>query len=167
MSKTSLPRRPRTFGHRQTIAIIASIYNDEYVTALIKATQSELEKLVPQATVPLLRVPGAYEIPVCAQYLAKNSSTDVIIALGVIIRGDTAHADLVAGSVCDSLQRVATENVIPIINEVLLLNNVEQAKERCMGTKINRGVEAARAAAGMAEMFQKLKRTYSQEQIHG
>jgi 6,7-dimethyl-8-ribityllumazine synthase len=154
-------------GHRQTIAIIASIYNDEYVSALIKAAQAELQQIVPQATVPLLRVPGAYEIPVCAQYLANNAAPDVIIALGVIIRGDTAHADLVAGSVCDSLQRIATEHVIPVINEVLLLNNVDQAKERCMGTRINRGVEAARAAAGMAEMFQKLKRTYVPDQNHG
>jgi 6,7-dimethyl-8-ribityllumazine synthase len=154
-------------GHRQTIAIIASIYNDEYVTALIKAAQTELDHLVPHAVVPLLRVPGAYEIPVCAQYLAKNAEPDVIIALGVIIRGDTEHADLVATSVCNSLQGIATENVIPVINEVLLLNDVEQAKERCMGTRINRGVEAARAAAGMAEMFQKLKRTYVPDQNHG
>lgn len=154
-------------GHRQTIAIIASIYNDEYVSALIKAAQTELEQLIPQATIPLLRVPGAYEIPVCAQYLAKKSKPDVIIALGVVIRGETAHADLVASSVCDSLQRIATENLIPIINEVLLLNNAEQAKERCMGSRINRGVEAARSAAGMAEMFQKLRRTYAQEKSNG
>ncbi|MEM7144009.1 MAG: 6,7-dimethyl-8-ribityllumazine synthase [Verrucomicrobiota bacterium] len=167
MSKTSLPRRPRMIGPRQTIAIIASIYNDEFVSALIKAAQKELEQLVPQATVPLLRVPGAYEIPVCAQYLAKHGNPDVIIALGVVIRGETAHADLVASSVCDSLQRVATENLVPIVNEVLLLNNAEQAKERCMGTRINRGVEAARAAAGMAEMFQKLQRTYAPEKSNG
>lgn len=160
MSTASLPPRPRTLGPRANVSIVASLYNDQYVDALLAATQNELMRILPDATLPVFRVPGAYEIPVCTQYLAKHTDADVIVALGIIIRGQTAHADLIARSVCDSLQRIATDNMIPVINEVLLLENLEQAAERCFGSRINRGVEAARAAAGMVEMFQKLKKAY-------
>ncbi|MFV1994089.1 MAG: 6,7-dimethyl-8-ribityllumazine synthase [Verrucomicrobiales bacterium] len=160
MSQSTLPPRPRAIGAQQNISIIASLYNDDYVGPMLRATQEELAQVLTDATLPVFRVPGAYEIPVCAEYLARNSNPDVIVALGVIIRGETAHADLVAQSVADALQRIALDHVIPVINEVLLVDNAEQAAERCLGTRINRGIEAARAAAGMAEMFQKLKQAY-------
>ncbi len=160
MSTSSLPRRPRALGPRQNVSLIASLYNDEFVSGLLASAQNELSAILPNSTLPVFRVPGAYEIPVCAQYIAKNTDADVIVALGVIIRGQTAHADLIAQSVSDALQRIATENILPVINEVLLVDNMEQARERCLGSEINRGVEAARAAAGMAEMFVKLKKAF-------
>ncbi|NIP92625.1 MAG: 6,7-dimethyl-8-ribityllumazine synthase, partial [Akkermansiaceae bacterium] len=81
-----------------------------------------------------------------------------VIALGVLIRGETAHADLVAGSVTDALQQLALEYKTPVIHEVLLVANEEQARERCLGDNMNRGVEAARAAATMVEIFSELDR---------
>ena len=160
MSTASLPRKPRTLGPRQNIALIASLYNEEYVNGLLASAQQELQRILPESTLPVFRVPGAYEIPVCAQYIAKHTEANVIVALGVVIRGQTGHADLITKTVCDSLQSIAVENLIPVINEVLLVDSEEHARERCLGDRINRGVEAARAAAGMAEMFQKLRKAY-------
>ena len=78
-----------------------------------------------------------------------------MIALGVIIKGETAHAELVGSSVTQSLQEIATNFNTPIIHEVLLTENREQAIERCDGDK-NRGKEAAKAAATMSELFSSL-----------
>ena len=104
----------------------------------------------------IVRVPGAFEIPVCAKFILEQSQVDCIIALGVIIRGETAHADLVGGSVTNALQDIAVDKKIPVIHEVLLVANREQAAARCAGEK-NRGVEAARAAVTMTDLFAKMK----------
>jgi 6,7-dimethyl-8-ribityllumazine synthase len=98
------------------------------------------------------RVPGAFEIPVCAKHLIENNPNDAIIALGVIIKGETDHAELVGSSVTTALQNLALANNIPIIHEVLLTENREQATDRCQGDK-NRGKDAARSAVTMAELF--------------
>jgi 6,7-dimethyl-8-ribityllumazine synthase len=82
-----------------------------------------------------------------------------IIALGLIIRGLTAHADLVARSVTDSLQQLAVSSQRPIINEVLLVEDEKQAYARCIGSQINRGREAARAASLMIDVFRELDRS--------
>ena len=110
---------------------------------------------MPSITVPVYRVPGAFEIPVCVKHLIENTTNDALIALGVIIKGETDHADLVGSSVTTSLQNLALANNIPIIHEVLLTENREQAVERCQGAK-NRGLEAAKAAITMAELFSSL-----------
>ena len=156
MSASSLPRRPRKLGPRRTISIVGGLYNEELVNALINSTNDELVRLMPSISVPVYRVPGAFEIPVCVKHLLENSSTDVVVALGVIIRGQTGHADLVGEAVTKALQELAVEYGKPIIHEVLLVDSKEQAVERCTGEK-NRGTEAARAAVTMAELFAKLK----------
>jgi 6,7-dimethyl-8-ribityllumazine synthase len=113
---------------------------------------------MPSVHVPLFRVPGAFEIPVCVNYLLQNSNPvpDAIIALGVVIRGETAHADLVGTSVTNALMELAVSQQVPIIHEVLLTNSREEAEERCSGEK-KRGVEAAKSAITMAELFAKLE----------
>jgi 6,7-dimethyl-8-ribityllumazine synthase len=82
-----------------------------------------------------------------------------VIALGLIIRGSTAHADLVAESVTTSLQQLAVDHRVPIIHEVLLVDDEKQAYARCIGANINRGREAARAATSMIDIFQELDRS--------
>jgi 6,7-dimethyl-8-ribityllumazine synthase len=156
MSAVSLPRRPRSIGPRRTIAVVASLYNENFVSGLIEATNQELIRIFPSAAVPLYRVPGAFEIPVCAEYIAQNTKVDAIIALGVVIQGETSHAELVTNSVTDALQQIAVRHLIPVINEVLLLDNEEQAEIRCLNPDYNRGIEAARAAINMSELFAKL-----------
>lgn len=83
--------------------------------------------------------------------LAKKQF-EVIIALGVILQGETAHAQNIARTITDSLQRIALDAEIPVIHEVLLLDNEEQAKARCIDTELNRGIEAARAALQMIKV---------------
>ncbi|MEC7861172.1 MAG: 6,7-dimethyl-8-ribityllumazine synthase [Verrucomicrobiota bacterium] len=155
MSSNSLAPKPRSIGTRRTISIVASLYNDELVNSLLNSTIEELRRIMPSITVPVYRVPGAFEIPVCAKHLIENNTNDALIALGVIIKGETDHADLIGSSVTTSLQNLALANNIPIIHEVLLTENREQAVERCQGAK-NRGLEAAKAAITMAELFSSL-----------
>ena len=154
------PSAPQVSTTRASIAIVASLYNEEYVKALLDAACQELERIMPQAQVKIYRVPGAFEIPVCAEFVLKNTEPDVVIALGVIIRGETEHGDLVGASVTDALQRMAVAHVVPVIHEVLLLDDEEQADERCKGTEINRGSEAARVAVNMIELFKQLRVTF-------
>ena len=155
MSSNSLAPKPRSIGTRRTISIVASLYNDELVNSLLNSTIEELRRIMPSITVPVYRVPGAFEIPVCVKHIIENNPNDALIALGVIIKGETDHADLVGSSVTTSLQNLALAHNIPIIHEVLLTENREQAVERCQGAK-NRGLEAAKAAVTMAELFSSL-----------
>ncbi len=157
------PARPRPLDTPVSITVVASLYNNQYVQGLLNAVAAELEDLAPLATVDVYRVPGAFEIPVCAELVLRNSEPDVIIALGVIIRGSTDHADLVASSVTDALQRMAQQHCVPCVFEVLLVDTEEQAEERCLGATINRGTEAARVAVKMVNLFAKMRAGFSGE----
>ena len=77
-----------------------------------------------------------------------------------MIRGATGHADLITASVAQELQQMSTRHLTPVINMVLLVNSEQEARERCFGDRMNRGVEAARAALNMAELFTKLHTVY-------
>lgn len=158
MAENTLPRIPRSIGSRRTITIVASLYNEELVNSLIASTNDELARIMPNISVAIYRVPGAFEIPVCVKFLLERNKPDAMIALGVIIRGATSHADLVASSTTNSLQDLALAYQTPLIHEVLLTDTLEQAQQRCskIGDK-NRGIEAARAAITMAELFAQLK----------
>jgi len=154
------PVEPSSLGRGKTIAIVASVYNSKYVDAMLDSATAELEKVMPDAKRPVFRVPGAFEVPVVVSYLAEHARPDAIIALGVVIQGATAHADLVGESVTTALQEIACVSQIPVIHEVLLVETEEQAKARTMGAEINRGTEAARAAINMVELFHKLDTVY-------
>ena len=155
MPSKTLPPKPRSIAAKKTISIVASLYNEDLVNSLLDSTVNGLRTLIPGITVNIYRVPGAFEIPVCVKKLIESNNVDVMIALGVIIKGETAHAELVGSSVTQSLQEIATNFNTPIIHEVLLTENREQAIERCGGDK-NRGKEAAKAAATMSELFSSL-----------
>ena len=113
---------PSAIGAGKTIAIVASVYNSEYVDAMLDAASAELDAVMPEAKRPIFRVPGAYEIPSVVSYLAENARPDAILALGVIIQGATSHADLVGESVTTALQDIAVAYHLPVIHEVLLLS---------------------------------------------
>ncbi len=155
----NLPPRPRHMGAKVRICIVASKYNEEFTDALVENAIDELGEILPQSRVDLIRVPGAFEIPVTIANVLNRESPVCIIALGLIIRGATAHADLVAESVTSSLQSMAVTHRVPIIHEVLLVDDEKQAYARCIGATINRGREAARAAASMIDIFQELDRS--------
>ncbi|GAA5494808.1 6,7-dimethyl-8-ribityllumazine synthase [Rubritalea halochordaticola] len=156
---TALPPRPRNISNSKArISIVASKYNEEFTNALVENAKDELAAIMPHARVDVVRVPGAFEIPVaCAAVLAGEEKPQAVIALGLIIRGKTQHGDLVAESVSTSLQEMAVKHVTPVIHEVLLVEDEKQAYARCIGSQLNRGREAARAAESMVELFAKLK----------
>src|SRR5580658_2807595 len=141
-----------------TFAIIASRYNAQYVDAMLRAAKATLSKA--GAHVQVIRVPGAYEIPVAAAKLARLSSENedlsAIICLGVILRGETVHAAHIGEAVSQALMQIQLEYGIPVIHEVLLLENQAQAKKRCLDPRHNRGTEAAQTALGMARVMEAL-----------
>lgn len=161
MSDFQLPPKPRVMGKKQRVAVVASRFNSAFTDALVEHTLSEFIQLHPDAAIDLHHVPGAFEIPYAVEFLARHSTPDAIIALGVIIRGETPHGDIVAESVTQALQQISVRHLIPIIHEVLLVNDKDQAKERTMGDRLNRGREAARAASTMFSTVEKLRKTRS------
>jgi len=153
----SFPERPPQNARKGSFAIVASQYNGVFVQSMVNHAKDELAKIYPNAGVTVYEVPGAFEIPVVVQEVAAAGGLDAVIALGVIIQGATMHADLIGRSVTEALQSIALAHRTPVIHEVLLLDNEEQARQRCMDEKINRGTEAARSAARVAEVVNALK----------
>jgi 6,7-dimethyl-8-ribityllumazine synthase len=154
---TLAPTRPRATGEKRHFAIVASLFNGQYVRGLVDHATDELKSLSPGAVISLHQVPGAFEIPVVVREIALQKKADAILALGVILQGKTSHAQKLARSVTDALQQIALEHGIPVINAVLSLETEAQARERCLGSKINRGTEAARAAVEIASVMRDLR----------
>lgn len=152
----SIPSRPNTTLERAHIAIVASLYNQDYVDGMLESATDELVEIAPHASIAVYRVPGAFEIPVTVERVLRDSQADAVIALGLILRGETEHGDLVAAAVTDGLQKIAISHGIPVIHEVLIVENDEQAIARCLGEEINRGTEAARVAVNMISLFRKM-----------
>ena len=109
--------------------------------------------------VDVFRVPGAFEIPVVVAELARSEPPkySAIICLGVILRGATTHAQHIGEAVSQALMDIQVRNRVPVIHEVLLLENKEQAVERCLNPKQNRGAEAAYTALEMARILAELR----------
>ena len=148
-------------------AIVASQYNEHYVDAMLLAATAELEGAGAKA-VQVVRVPGAYEIPVVAARLARAGRAGsslkprsprgerpfcAVICLGVILRGETVHAAHIGDAVSRALMEVQLRYEVPVIHEVLLLENEAQAQARCLDPKRNRGREAAQSALAMAQVM--------------
>ena len=142
----------RTPGKGLNFAIVASRYNAQFVDAMLRAAKAELRRAGAE-TIEVVRVPGAYEIPIVAAKLVREGAASAIICLGVILRGQTVHADHIGRAVTHALMEIQLRYEIPVIHEVLLLENEEQARARCLGTKYNRGLEAAQTALEMARLM--------------
>lgn len=135
-----------------TIGIVAARYNSALVDALLHTVFEQLAAAgVKEKRIALIRVPGSHEVPVAAQWLAGGGKCDCVIALGVLIGGDTNHHEMVGQSVSHALQQVALTTRIPVINGVIVSDSPQQAEERCLGA-INRGAEFAHAALEMAAL---------------
>jgi len=156
MSKASLSPL-RIAKTKRTFHIVASRFNAQYVDGLVDHVSEELGALASHGAIFIHRVPGSFEIPVVARELAIQNKADVIIACGVILKGETNHAQNLSRSVTDALQRIAVDHGVPVINAVLSFDNENQARARCLENKINRGTEAARAAVEIANVLSEVR----------
>ena len=156
MSRLS-PKPSEIDGSDYSVAIIATQFNEVYVDGLLNGVLAELEKAgVSEENVTIERVPGSNELPIAAQLMANKKPYDVIVALGVIIAGGTKHFELVAEGSNIGLQQVALNENTPIVNGVIVGDDEDQVKERCIGS-IPKGTEFGQCALEMA----RLRREYS------
>lgn len=144
------------------VAIIASKYNAQYVDGMLRAAEAVLAK-ARGVTVEVVRVPGAFEIPVVAAELASGGPErlSALICIGVILRGETTHAQHIGEAVSMALAQIQVQHRIPVIHEVLLLENKEQAIARCLTVRHNRGAEAAYTALEMARIMTTLRGSHA------
>ena len=128
------------------VAIVAAQFNGAIVDRLVDGAIAEFSKggIAAQA-ITLVRVPGAWELPVVANALAETIAFDGIVALGCVIRGETAHFDMIANESGRGLMQVALLHSLPVANGVLACENEQQALDRAGGVHGNKGAEAARA----------------------
>jgi 6,7-dimethyl-8-ribityllumazine synthase len=135
-----------------SLGIVAARYNPALVDALLHTVFEQLAAAgVKQKRIKIVRVPGSHELPVAALWLAQGRAHDCVIALGVLIGGDTKHHEMVGQSVSHALQQVVFTIRKPVINGVIVADTLKQAEERCLGA-ISRGTEFARAALEMAAL---------------
>ena len=138
-------------------AIIASRWNPRITDALVAAArQAFIGNGVAEAVVDVVRVPGAWELPVAARELAVGGKHAAIVALGCVVRGDTRHYEQVADGTSDGLMRVALDTGVPVMNGVLAVEKFEDALARAGGSHGNKGEEAALVAIEMADLLEKL-----------
>ena len=158
MSEMQIIENPEVIRDSR-IGIVASRYNGAIVERLLEAC---LDTLVANGVggkaITVVRVPGAFELPVAAKRLAALGGVDAIIALGAVIRGDTAHFEYVAGECAAGLSRVALDYGIPVIFGVLTVDNDQQALERSGEGEQNKGREAAGSALEMIGVLARLEK---------
>jgi 6,7-dimethyl-8-ribityllumazine synthase len=139
------------------IACVAARFNDFVVESLVRGALDALKRHgVTEKQIEIIRVPGAFEIPLVLRKLALSRRYDALIALGAVIRGDTPHFDYVAGECASGLARIALESGVPIGFGVLTTDTVEQAVDRAGGKAGNKGADAALAALEMANLLRRL-----------
>lgn len=142
-------------GSKLRFAIAASRYNEILVDALVQQVSATL-KTAAAPTPAIERVPGAAELPYAVRTLADHVLFDAIIALGVVIAGDTDHHLIIGNSTAAALQEINIQQEVPVINGILVVNTLAQAEAR-VSEPINRGKEFALAAIEMARFKKRWK----------
>jgi 6,7-dimethyl-8-ribityllumazine synthase len=139
-------------------AIVAAEYNGRYVDSMLLAAKKVLTKAKAER-IEVVRVPGSFEIPAVAAKLAHTwvPPLSAIICFGVIFQGETSHAQHIGDAVSHALAQIQVKYRMPVIHGVFVFQNEDQARVRCLGTKHNRGTEAARTALEMARVIERLE----------
>jgi 6,7-dimethyl-8-ribityllumazine synthase len=138
---------------RRGVGVVAARFNGDVTNRLLESAFAELERAgVGREAITVMAVPGAFELPIGAMALAKTRRFSCIVALGCVIRGETAHFDYVAGEAASGLQLAALETGIPVAFGVLTVDTLEQAMSRA-----DKGAEAVRSALEMADLFAQIR----------
>jgi 6,7-dimethyl-8-ribityllumazine synthase len=144
-------------AHGRRVAIVAARFNDFIVASLLKGARAAwFERGGSANDLTVVRVPGAFELPVVVRRLAASGRFDAVVALGCVIRGDTPHFDYVAGEAARGLQLAGLETGVPVAFGVLTVDSLEQALERAATTAGNKGGEAMESALEMAAVMARL-----------
>lgn len=147
-------------GADRRVAVIAARFNETVTTALVDGCLDGLAHHgVSSDDIVVVWVPGAFEIPVVAAKLAASGSYDAILCLGAVIRGDTAHFELVANEAARGIAEVSRTTGVPVIFEVLATDDLAQAQARAGGTHGNKGWEAAVAGLETVSALRQLEGT--------
>lgn len=147
----------RLTGEGKKIGIVLSRFNSFIAERLLEGAIDTLVRSgVADADITVARVPGAYEIPLIAQKMARNGKVDAVICLGVIIRGATPHFDFVANEAAKGIAMVGMETGLPILFGVLTTDSIEQAIERAGSKAGNKGSDCAVAALEMISLLEQL-----------
>jgi 6,7-dimethyl-8-ribityllumazine synthase len=140
-------------------AVLCTQFNSFITDRLLTGALDALERGgAAAADIQIMKVPGAWELPMAAKAVAEANKPDAIIALGAVIRGDTPHFDFVAGEAASGLMAVQLETGIPVAFGVLTTNTVEQANDRTGGKHGNKGYDAAVTAIRMANLIRGLRK---------
>lgn len=140
------------------IGIVAAKFNQQVTNKLVNACVKTLTAHgVRKENINVLRVPGAFEIPLVARAMAKSGRFDAIVCLGAVIRGDTPHFEYISAEVSRGIGRAALDTDVPIIFGVLTTETVAQAVARADTRKFNRGGEAAKSAIEMVMVMRRVK----------
>jgi 6,7-dimethyl-8-ribityllumazine synthase len=140
-------------GSERTVGVVVARFNGEISNQLLESALGALEAAgVPEERITVMPVPGAFELPIGAMALAKTRRYSCVVALGCVVRGETAHFDYVAGEAASGLQLAGLETGVPVAFGVLTVDTAEQAEAR-----IEKGADAARAALEMADLFAQVR----------
>ena len=138
------------------VGVVVSRFNSFLTEQLVKGAADAFVRLGgDEKNLVLVRVPGAYEIPLAAQKLAKQG-VDAIVALGAVVQGATAHADLINETTARAFNQISLETGIPVLDGVVSAENLEQAVERCGTKQGNKGFSAMQSAIEMANVLKKI-----------
>jgi 6,7-dimethyl-8-ribityllumazine synthase len=140
-------------GARRSVAVVVARFNGEITSQLLGSALEELERAgVGRDAITIVPVPGAFELPLASMAFAKTRRYACVVALGCVIRGETAHFDFVAGEAASGLQLAALETGVPVAFGVLTTETIEQAQAR-----VDKGAEAVRTGLEMADLFAQLR----------
>ena len=139
------------------VALVVSRFNSFLTEQLVKGAVDAFVRLGgDESNLTLVRVPGAYEIPLAASKLATKGGTDAIVALGAVVQGATAHAALINETTARAFSQTSLETGVPVLDGVVSAENLEQAVERCGTKQGNKGFSAMQAAIEMVNALRAL-----------
>ncbi len=139
-------------------AIVVSRWNDEFTSRLATAARDRLRAAgADENSIEIFEVPGAFELPLACLKAAQSGDFDAVVALGVVIRGDTPHFDFVAGETASGIMSASLQSGVPVMFGVITADNIEQVEARVGDGEDNKGFEAAVSAIEMASLMRSFK----------